>query len=140
MRKLLVMVLIVELASIASANLLLNSGFESGSGNDAANWWRYENAGRESWAARSGSFGMAWWSWADWYGGFGQDVSVNVYSGNVVQFTIWGNAETGFVGKVGQEEAWLKLEFWSGASLSYAVTNSSTVSWLPITTHGQATA
>ncbi len=124
MKKLLAMLVIVALASVASANLLLNPGFENGSGNDATDWWRYQNAGRENWANRSGSYGMAWWSWADWYGGFGQDVSVNVYAGDVVQFTIWGNAETGFVGKVGQEEAWIKLEFWSGSSLSYVVTNS----------------
>lgn len=124
MKKLLVAIVMVSLAGLASANLLLNPGFESGSGNDATSWWRYENAGRESWANRSGSYGMAWWSWSDWYGGFGQDVSVSLGVGQVVQFTIWGNAETGFVGKAGSEEAWLKLEFWSGSTKSYEVQQS----------------
>lgn len=124
MKKLLVGVVIAGMAGLASANLLLNPGFESGSGNDATSWWRYENAGREPWAARNGSYGMAWWSWADWYGGFGQDVSVSLGVGDIVQFSIWGNAETGFVAKAGQQEAWLKLEFWSGAVKSYEVTQS----------------
>ena len=124
MKKLSVATLVVGLVSIANANLLLNPGFEDGSGNDATSWWRYQNAGREPWANRSGSYGMAWWSWADWYGGFGQDVSVSLGAGQVVQFTIWGNAETGFVAKAGQEEAWIKLEFWSGSTKAYEVTQS----------------
>jgi hypothetical protein len=124
MKKVLVWLAVIGCAFSASANLLLNPGFENGSGNDATSWWRYQNAGRENWANRSGLYGMAWWSWSDWYGGFGQDVSVSLGVGQVVQFTIWGNAETGFVGKVGQEEAWVKLEFWNGGTMSYAITNS----------------
>ncbi len=103
-------------------NLLLNPGFETGTGDDADNWWRYENAGRNDWAARNGSYGMAWWSWAAaWYGGFGQDVSVPVSPGQPVTFTIWGRAETGFVSTA--QEAFIKMEFWSDSAMSYAVTS-----------------
>lgn len=123
MKKIVGIAVVMAVALSASANLLLNPGFENGSGNDATSWWRYENTGRENWANRSGSYGMAWWSWADWYGGFGQDVSVSLAPGQVVQFSIWGNAETGFVAKVGHKEAWIKMEFWSGGTLSYATSN-----------------
>jgi autotransporter-associated beta strand protein len=113
--------------SPVAGNLLQNPGFEEQDGaneNDALHWWRYENAGRNDWASRNGSQGMGWWSYDDWYGGFGQDVYVDLVNGDVVAFSIWGKAETGFVGKVGMEEAWIKVEFWAGGSRVYTVTNS----------------
>lgn len=122
MRVLTVVCSVVALAVGAHANLLLNPGFENGSGEEATGWWRYELAGRQSWGARSGSYHHTWYGWVnDWYGGFGQDVTQNVSIGDVVQFSIWGNSETGFVSSI--QEAIIKLEFWSGGTLSYAVTN-----------------
>ena len=97
-------------------NLLKNPGFEIGSagGGVPTDWWKYENAGQESYAARNGTNGMVWQCWAAWYGGFGQDVYVNLGVGDVVTFSIWGLAETGFVSSA--SEAWMMLELWSGGT------------------------
>jgi hypothetical protein len=108
-----------------AGNLLQNPGFEEqdgGNANNALHWWRYDNAGRNDWAGRGSAQGMAWWAWAVWYGGFGQNVDVDLDDGDVVVFTIWGNAETGFVSTT--SKAWIQMEFWSGGSLVYAETNS----------------
>ena len=75
---------------------------------------------------RSGS-GRNGYVWAAWNGGqwgyFLQDVSVNLDPGDVVTFTIWTYAETGFVSST--YNAYIKLEFWTNAAnMSYEFSNS----------------
>jgi hypothetical protein len=112
--------------SAASANLLLNPGFEIGpaSGAEAPNWWRYGNGGQENWAAETGTNGYVLPGWVSGgYGGIVQDASVNLAQGNVFTFAIDGNAEADFTSSSG--ETWMKLEFWvNGESIPRtAVTN-----------------
>lgn len=106
------------LALTASANLLVNPGFETGAGFGATpdGWWKYNEAGQETWAWRTGTNGMAFWSWSNGtWGGFGQDVVSNVQVGAVLTFSIYGLAEADFQSTEG--ETWLKVEYWNGGSL-----------------------
>jgi hypothetical protein len=131
MRKLapLMIVVVLALACVASANLLLNPGFEISDGGTGlqgrtpTNWWGYQHGSSEGWANHGGTNGIAFWSWDNGeYAGFGQDVSSNLVFGDVINFSIWGKTETGFVSSV--SELWLQLELWSGASMVQKVTNS----------------
>lgn len=102
----------------AQTNLLTNPGFEEGPayGGTPAGWWKYDGCGQEMWANRTGTNGMAFWSWNNgWWGGFGQDVSLTLSTGEVLSFSIWGLAETNF--RSSGSETWLKVEYWTnGAS------------------------
>jgi hypothetical protein len=131
MRKLapLAIVVVLALACVASANLLLNPGFETATGgtgmqgNTPTNWWGWQHGGSEGWAARSGANGIAFWSWDNGeYCGFGQDVYSNMIPGDVITFSVWGRAETGFASTV--SEMWLQLELWDNGSIVQKVTNS----------------
>ena len=122
--KVVAVLMAIGFIGVASANLLVNPGFEigSGSGTTPDGWWKYNDAGQESWAAQSGTNGMAFWSWGNGvYGGFGSDVYSNTVSGiDVVTFSIWGHAEN-FSSTA--SECWMQLEFWTGGTLAYKVTN-----------------
>ncbi|HBA84494.1 MAG TPA: hypothetical protein DCZ95_10410 [Verrucomicrobia bacterium] len=106
---------------VESGNLLINPGFEAGSGADASSWFRMQDAGREPWGARSGSYGMAFWSWNTSYGYFGQNVTVSVSAGQLLAFSIWVNAEPNFTST--SSDVNMILEFWAGATMAYALTN-----------------
>ena len=105
-----------------SANLLLNPGCEDADGAGlATNWWYYGAAGRADWANRNpqwGTWGNAFFPAGNAWGGFGQDVPVDTEKGNIFQFAISGKAETNFT----NEKTTIGMEFWSGGTLSYAVT------------------
>ena len=112
-------VLMLAVVGVASANILLNPGFEignAGGGAVASNWWAYNNCGTEPWANRTGSNGMAFWSWDNGaYGGFGQDVSTNLFATDVLTFSIYGLAQDQFEST--ESETWLAIEYWTnGAS------------------------
>jgi hypothetical protein len=122
--------IVAALAGAASANLLQNAGFENSSAGGAAadNWWSYSGpgspgdtayVGAESWASRSGTNGMVLkaWNGNGIFGGYGQDVATNLSVGDVITFSIYGSAEPEFTSTT--SEAWLKMEFWNGASKSY---------------------
>ncbi len=107
------------------ANLLLNPGFEigdAGYGAQPDNWWHFGSSGNEGWAARTGTTGYGFWSWGagDW-AFFGQDAPVSLDAGDEVTFTIWGLAQEGFASS--GNEAYIKLEFFSGPTMMYVVTN-----------------
>lgn len=98
------------------ANLLANPGFEEGPahGGIPAGWWTYAGCGQEMWAPRTGTNGVAFWSWNDgWWGGFGQDVHVALASNDVLAFSIWGRAEAYF--RSSNSEAWMQIQFWTSA-------------------------
>ncbi len=125
--KKIVLVLCIALASSAVlANMLVNPGFEVGaaSGATPTNWWQYGNAGQEAWAANSGTNGYAFYSWNDGgYGGVGQDVLVNISTGQVFTFSVDGLAEAQYSSSA--NETWMKMEFWNAAgdTMYYALTN-----------------
>ena len=107
-------------SAVVKGNVLFNPGFELGSAGGGAplGWWKYDGCGQESWAGRSGSNGMAFWSWnAGWWGGFGQDVATNVAPGSVLTFSLWGLAETDF--RSSANEAWLEIEFWTNGATAW---------------------
>ena len=134
MRKLapLAIVVVLALACVASANLLINPSFETASdgtglqGRTPTNWWGWQHGSSEGWAARTGTNGIAFWSWDNGeYAGFGQDVVSNLVIGDVISFSIWGKAEPQF--QSSSSEMWLQLEIWTnGAAAAYTlkVTNS----------------
>lgn len=98
-------------------NLLVNPGFEIGPahGGTPAGWWVYAGCGQRSWAAHTGTNGIAFQSWtAGWWGGFGQDVAVDVAVGDTLTFSIWGLAETNF--RSSASEAWIKIEYWTNGA------------------------
>ncbi|OGV43664.1 MAG: hypothetical protein A2X46_08275 [Lentisphaerae bacterium GWF2_57_35] len=111
--------------SASSTNLLVNGGFE-GSTNPTP-WWIYEVSpgygGSEvaPWAQRSGTNGIAFRAWDNLaYGGFGQNVDVDLANGNTFTFSIWGKADTDYASSSG--ETWLKLEFWTNSSdIAYSI-------------------
>ena len=61
-------------ASPANANLLANPSFEIGTGNSIDSWTQWDDARIESWAALTGSNGVAFYGWTDG-GGLYQDVA-----------------------------------------------------------------
>jgi hypothetical protein len=124
---------IVALAVVltASANLMLNSDFEIASGGAGmwgrtpANHWGYNAGGSEGWAARTGTNGVAFWSWDNGtFAGFGQDVSTNMILGDIITFTIYGRAEADF--RSSSLETRIEMEIWTNsgaASYTVKVTN-----------------
>ncbi|MFN3409362.1 MAG: immunoglobulin domain-containing protein [Limisphaerales bacterium] len=73
--------------SALASNLLLNPGFDSGSGTTAANWTKYGAANRETWANRTGTHGMSLQWWVGFTGGFYQDVAAQ--PGYTYDLTAW---------------------------------------------------
>lgn len=138
MKKLVVVIIGLACATLVSANLLSNPGFEEGDGQDgvtgsngfakgwAVDWWAYQDTEVQNWGNGhySGSNAVAFRGWIDGgYGGFGQDVTVDLSNGNIFDFSIYGRAEADYGST--DSETWLKMEFWdsSGSTLYYAVTN-----------------
>lgn len=104
-----------------AANLLVNPGFEEGDGLVATNWWTYGAAGRVNWANRKpewGAYGYAFFAAGNEWGGFGQDIAVDLSKGNIFRFAISAKAETHYT----NENTTVGLEFWNGSTLAYAVT------------------
>ena len=97
----------------ARGNLLSNAGFDDGSGPEASNWSRFDQSGRQTWAARSGAAGGALYGWvSNNWGGLWQDVPGQ--SGNTwYVFSSYARAETNF----NAESVCLKLE-WFDANTS----------------------
>lgn len=107
--------------------LLTNPGFEQGpaGGGTPVGWSRVSSVGQESWAAETGTNGVAFYADSDGAGGsFAQEVPVNVANGNVFQFSIRGNAGRNF--RSFTDEAYIKVEFWKqgeGAARGSALSN-----------------
>jgi len=125
MRKVLVVLVVLVTALVASANLLTNPDFEisdggtGGDGRTPSGWWAYNQVSSEGWAARNGTNGMAFWSWNNGtYGGFGQDVTTNLVSTDILTFSIYGLAEANF--ESSSQETWLKIEYWTNGASAYS--------------------
>jgi len=107
------------MALSASADLLVNSGFENG----LNNWWEYGDGDDEGWAARSGTNGYAFYAWIDGgSAGVGQNVSVTSSAGgDIYTWTCYGLAESDYTAS----KTFMKMEFWrdAGSTLVTAVTN-----------------
>jgi hypothetical protein len=128
-----ILVVIVALAVVltASANLMLNPGFETAEGGSGMwgrtplNYWGGNAASSEGWAGRTGTNGVAFWSWDNGtYAYFGQDVSTNMILGDVITFSIFARAEADF--RSSSLETRIELEVWTnGGAASYTarVTN-----------------
>ena len=131
MRKLapLAMVVVFGLASVASANLLVNPGFETGTtGGDsggfggavAPGYWSDNSLSVENYAAHSGTNGVSfhnWWNGA--WGYFGQEIYTNLVIGDVVTFSTWGLFEPNYTSST--KETWMKIEFWQGSTMAGAM-------------------
>ena len=111
-------------AGVSGASLLTNPGFEDeGPAGLATNWWYYgpSSVGRASWANRNvlwGNWGNAFYAAGNAYGGFGSDVTVDSTRGSVFTFQISGKGELNYT----NENTTVGMEFWSGASFRYAIT------------------
>lgn len=104
-----------------AANLLENPGMEEGEGLTASNWWYYGAAGRVNWANRKpewGSWGNAFFSVGNEWGGFGQDVAVDLNRGSIFRFAISAKAETNYT----NANTTIGMEFWNSGTLVYAIT------------------
>jgi hypothetical protein len=112
---------LVAACGAAQANLLLNAGFElPDGGGSATNWWTYSAAGtRQSWAAYNGTYGAAFFTAGNQYGGIGQDVATNLNNGDVLTLSLYGKAETGY----NVSDTYIELQFFTGGSMTYALTN-----------------
>ena len=97
------------------SNMIQDPGFESlVATNWSTPWFGYGMCGVETWAAKDGTNGVAFYSWTEGaYGGFGQNVTVTSPTADVVYtFSIDGKAETNFSSS--SSEVFLKMEFWDG--------------------------
>ncbi|MCX8089637.1 MAG: PEP-CTERM sorting domain-containing protein [Verrucomicrobiae bacterium] len=74
---------------VSAQNLLLNPGFESGSGTSATSWTKWAGANREPWANHSGNYGMALEWWVSSNGGFYQDVPGTYVPGDLYELSAW---------------------------------------------------
>lgn len=74
---------------VSAQNLLLNPGFELGSGGSATSWTKWAGANREPWANHSGAYGMALEWWVSANGGFYQDVPGTYTPGDTYQLSAW---------------------------------------------------
>lgn len=85
--------------SAARANLLLNAGFDGGTGVVASSWSCFDSGGREPWAARNGAAGFSLYGWAsNGWGGVWQDVvgqTGNTWYAFTVHARAWCFAEAG---------------------------------------------
>lgn len=98
--------------------LLQNEGFEQeGPPGQATNWWWYGEAGRVSWAAHSGLAGQAFYAVSGDFGGFGQDVHVDISKGRIFTLTAYGKAETSYT----NGNTTISMEFWTGSTQRYTV-------------------
>lgn len=125
-RSLVVVLVALAVVVTASANLLLNPGFEDASGGAGMwgrtpnGWWGGNSGGSEGWAARSGTNGVAFWSWDNGtYAYFGQDVLTNMIIGDVITFSIYGKAETDY--RSSNNELWMDVELWTNGASTYTV-------------------
>ncbi len=113
MKKLFFLGLVVGLvlfgmSSSAHANLLTNAGFETegaGGAQDAADWTRSGEAGREAWANHTGLQGMALYGWGTGTGDAYQAVGATVDT--VYTYKLWtlGDSDT-YTGNFYMELAW----------------------------------
>ncbi|NCC50777.1 MAG: hypothetical protein EOM20_06115 [Spartobacteria bacterium] len=136
----LVVVGVFFLPCFVFANLLMNPGFEDGTGADVIDHWSRNNEFfRETWAAQSGTYGVAMYGWTS--GGFiSQDIQCTGNSNYT--FTVSGYKDAGFdLAAFGVE---LKLEFFSdlgGSVMLGAVTTritSAAAAWTEFTVSGAA--
>ena len=128
MRKLapLAIVIALGLACVASANLLVNPGFEIGAtGGDgggfggavAPGYWSDNSLSVENYASalHSGTNGVVFHNWWDGaWGYFGQEIATNSVLGDVVTFSTWGKFEANYTSST--KETWMKIEFWQGTT------------------------
>lgn len=115
-------VYIVSDGNLASAvvgdNLLLNPGFESSTngGADAPYWTKWGDAGTETWASETGTWGMAFYDWqhgdCSHGGGFYQDIN-SVQPGSLYRFSIRGLREA----NLSATGIYVKLEFRNGGGI-----------------------
>ena len=97
----------------APANYLLNAGFETngGSGYSADYWGNTTEAGTESWAAYSDSWGMALITWrGDGTGFFYQDIAVT--GDTPYAFSVWAVRDSGDM----TGGFYLKVEWYDGST------------------------
>lgn len=89
----------------------------------STNWWKYGDCGQEWWAGEGGrGKGVAFLSWTtEAYGGFGQDVPVNLDDGDTFTFLIRGYAQSNY--SSASSQTCMRLEFWSSTNQIYSVTN-----------------
>ncbi len=98
---------------------LENPGFEvEHPAGQATNWWYYGAAGRAFWAARQGAAGNAFYAAGSAYGGFGQDIPINLEQGRIFTFNISAMAEQNYL----NTNTTIGCEFWAGANLRTTVT------------------
>lgn len=112
---------LIAACGAAHANLLLNPGFElADNGGAATNWWTYNAAGtRLTWATHNGTYGAAFYTAGNEYGGIGQDVATNLNAGDILTLSFYGKAETGYT----VFNSYIELQFFTGGAMTYAVTN-----------------
>jgi hypothetical protein len=119
------MIVVLALACVASANLLVNPGMEIGGAGFGAKpdgWFGANNGGNEGWAAHTGTNGYGFWAWDNGqWAYFGQEVYTNLVAGDVVSLSIYGMAQEQFTSSV--NEAYIKIEFWTNSGAQSAVAN-----------------
>ena len=111
----------VFLSTIATANLLTNGDFDDPT--EGLGWSKWGDSGFVSWAAQSGAYGFVLYGWmTNGCGGLSQEVAVASHSaGDVYTFQLDGMSDGGFASSSARVE--LQLEFLSGTTLVYEVTN-----------------
>ena len=124
MRKLapLAMVVVFGLTSVASANLLLNSSFETVGTDEwlAQDWWRNQDTGysdmcdRNNWDPHTGSWDMLVKGYTPGKSAmFGQWVAQSFNVGDVLTFSIYGDCEADFTA----DDVLLGIEFHTASSV-----------------------
>jgi hypothetical protein len=137
---LLALAVALGMAVSASANLLLNAGFESGTGTVPDNWTTFGDnlPAREGWANRSGSYGLAFYGWNAGGGGIYQDVAAGGVSNYT--FSIYAFKDNNWPARTIQ----MKLEFFNGSfTLLGGATNTVSgvgASWQQLSLNAQSVA
>ena len=98
------------------ANILLNPGFDTGTGVDADNWTQAGNANRETWGQHTGTAGMMFQNWAGSFGDIYQVVSENVPNGDTVMLKFYAKASGDALFDAGAE-VYARIELKNGVSL-----------------------
>ena len=140
--------MLMTLPSIAQANLLSNPGFEYASdgstdpGPDVLDWTRWGDGAREDWAAKTGTYGVAFYGWQTASGaGFYQDVAGT--AGTQYTFSMWATKEAGYV----SDDVILRLEWFeadgttsTGTGDEVNIVSTLTTDWLQYSVSGTAPA
>lgn len=109
-----------------TGNMLKDPGFEytlAVPETFSTNWWKYGDCGQEWWAGEGGlGKGVAFHSWTnEAFGGFGQNVPVDLVDGDTFTFSIRGFAQSNY--SSASSQTCMRLEFWSSTTQVYSVTN-----------------